>query len=95
MRSGSLGRAFPNRKDGLASRIDWTRLQEICLTKGMSKAFDPAAVAEAMAPLIGVELTTERRDAVLTHLAIAADLAARLATVSLDDAAEPAPVFTP
>lgn len=61
----------------------------------MSEPFDPAAVAEAMAPLIGVELTPERRGAVLTHLTIAADLAAKLAAVPLDDEAEPAPVFTP
>jgi hypothetical protein len=61
----------------------------------MSDSFDPTAVAEAMAPLIGVELTAERRGAVLTHLTIAAGLAAKLAAVSLDDEAEPAPVFTP
>jgi hypothetical protein len=61
----------------------------------MSESFDPAALAEAMAPLLGVELTPERRGPVLTHLQIAADLAARLGAVPLDDEAEPAPVFTP
>jgi hypothetical protein len=61
----------------------------------MSETFDPAALAEAMAPLIGVELTPERLPPVLTHLRIAAEMAAKLAAVPLDDAAEPAPVFTP
>jgi hypothetical protein len=61
----------------------------------MSEPFDPAAVAEAMAPLLGLELTPERRGPVLTHLAIAAEMAAKLAAADLDDEAEPAPVFTP
>ena len=61
----------------------------------MSESFDPAAVAEAMAPLLGLELTPERRGPVLMHLKIAADLAGKLAAVPLDDEAEPAPVFTP
>ncbi|MDE3177611.1 MAG: DUF4089 domain-containing protein [Pseudomonadota bacterium] len=61
----------------------------------MSETFDPAAVAEAMAPLLGLELTPERRGPVVTHLRIAAEMAAKLAAVRLDDGAEPAPVFTP
>ena len=61
----------------------------------MSESFNPAAVAEVMALLIGVKLTPERRGAVLTHLKIAADLAAKLAAAPLDDEAEPAPVFAP
>ena len=61
----------------------------------MSESFDPAAIAEAMAPLLGFSLTPERRGPVLTHLKIAADLAAKLASAPLDDEAEPAPVFTP
>jgi hypothetical protein len=61
----------------------------------MSESFDPAAVAEAIAPLLGLALTPERHGPVLTHLKIAADLAAGLAAVPLDDEAEPAPVFTP
>jgi len=75
--------------------MGWTGLHEACITDGMNESFDPAAVAEAMAPLIGVELTPERRGPVLTHLRIAADLAAKLAAAALDDEAEPAPVFTP
>jgi hypothetical protein len=61
----------------------------------MSEPFDPAALAEAMAPLLGLELTPERRGSVLTHLRIAADMAAKLDAAPLDDDAEPAPVFAP
>ncbi len=61
----------------------------------MSEAFDPAAVAEAMAPLLGLELTPERRAPVLLHLKIAADFAALLDAAALGDEAEPAPVYTP
>ena len=61
----------------------------------MSETFDPAALAEAMSPLIRIELTPERRGPVLMHLEIAAGLAARLLAFPLDDEAEPAPVFTP
>jgi hypothetical protein len=61
----------------------------------MSEAFDPAAVAEAMAPLLSLELTPERRGSVLAHLRIAAELAAKLDAAPLDDEAEPAPVYAP
>ena len=61
----------------------------------MSETFDPATVAEALAPLLGLELTPERFGPVLIHLKIAADLAAKLDAVALDDEAEPAPVFAP
>jgi len=63
------------------------------MERGMSETFDPAALAEAMAPLLGLELTPERRGPVLVHLRIAAEMAAKLP--ALDDDAEPAPVFTP
>ena len=62
---------------------------------GMSDTFDPEALAEAMAPLVRIELTPERRGPVVMHLSIAADLAAKLAAFPLDDEAEPAPVFAP
>jgi hypothetical protein len=61
----------------------------------MNETFDPAALAEAIAPLLGLELAPERRGPVLAHLKIAAEFAARLDAVALDDEAEPAPVFTP
>jgi Protein of unknown function (DUF4089) len=61
----------------------------------MSETFDPAAVAEAMAQLLGLELTPERRGPVVMHLQIAADFAAKLAAAPLADEAEPAPAFAP
>ncbi len=59
----------------------------------MNDAFDPAAFAEAIAPLLGLELTPEMRGPVTLHLKIAAEMAAKLP--ALDDEAEPAPVFAP
>jgi hypothetical protein len=61
----------------------------------MNESFDPAAFVAATAPLIGVDLTPGSRAQVVLHLKIAADLAAKLEEVELDDEAEPAPVFTP
>jgi hypothetical protein len=59
----------------------------------MNETFDPAALAEAMSALLGLNLTDERRGPVLVHLRIAAEMAAKLP--ALDDDAEPAPVFAP
>jgi hypothetical protein len=61
----------------------------------MNEPLDPAALAEAMASLLGLELAAERRGPVLAHLRIAAEMAAKLDAAPLDDEAEPAPVFTP
>ena len=58
-------------------------------------SFDPAALADAMAPLLGLTLTTESRTQTIVHLRIAAEQAEKLLSVSLDDREEPAPVFTP
>jgi hypothetical protein len=57
-------------------------------------AFDPEAVVDAMAPLLGLTLTPESRDQTLVHLRIAAEQAKKLLLVPLDDQQEPAPVFT-
>ncbi len=78
-----------------ATSADRTRLHATCMEAGMSETFDPAALAEAMAPLLGLELTPERRGPVVMHLQIAAEMAAKLGAAKLDDEAEPAPVFTP
>jgi hypothetical protein len=59
-----------------------------------AKVFDPEAVVDAMAPLLGLTLTSESRAQTLVHLRIAAEQAERLLSVPLDDLAEPAPVFT-
>ena len=61
----------------------------------MSEPFDPAALVDSLAPLLGLEIAPESRDPVVTHLRIAAELAAKLEAVALDDEAELAPVFTP
>ena len=61
----------------------------------MSEPFDPAAFAAAVAPLLGLEIGDDSRGPVATHLRIAAEMAAKLEAVALDDDAEPAPVFAP
>ncbi len=59
-----------------------------------AKTFDPEAVVDAMAPLLGLTLTPESRAQTIVHLRIAAEQAERLLSVPLDDQQEPAPVFT-
>jgi hypothetical protein len=59
-----------------------------------AEAFDPEAVVDAMAPLLGLTLTPESRAQTIVHLRIAAEQAERLLSVLLDDQQEPAPVFT-
>jgi hypothetical protein len=59
-----------------------------------AKTFDPEAVVDAVAPLLGLTLTPESRAQTIVHLRIAAEQAERLLSVSLDDWQEPAPVFT-
>ena len=61
----------------------------------MTEPFDAKSLAEAMAPLVCIDLPPERRGPVLMHLEIAAGLAAKLDSFPLDDEAEPAPVFVP
>lgn len=58
-------------------------------------SFDPEAIVEAMAKLHGFDLTPDSRAQVVVHLKIAADHAKRLFASAIDDAEEPAPVFTP
>jgi hypothetical protein len=60
-----------------------------------SETFDPSALVDAMAPLLGLELTAESRAQTILHLRIAAEQAEKLLSVSLDDQEQPAPVFTP
>jgi hypothetical protein len=59
-----------------------------------AKTFDPEAVVDAMAPLLGLTLTPESRAQTIVHLRIAAEQAEKLLSVPLDDQQEPAPVFT-
>ncbi|HTZ67287.1 MAG TPA: DUF4089 domain-containing protein [Roseiarcus sp.] len=59
-----------------------------------SASFDLEALIDAMAPLLGLTLTPESRTQTIVHLRIAAQQAEKLFAVELDDAEEPAPVFT-
>ena len=58
-----------------------------------AKTFDPEAVVDAMAPLLGLTLTPESRAQTVVHLRIAAEQAEKLLSVPFDDQQEPAPVF--
>jgi Protein of unknown function (DUF4089) len=58
-------------------------------------SFDLEALADAMAPLLGLIQTPESRAGTIVHLRIAAEEAAKLLSLSFDDQEEPAPVFTP
>jgi hypothetical protein len=58
--------------------------------------WDPDAWIDAMAPVVGLDVTDAQRPGVRTFLEIARGMAERLETVDLpDDKLEPAPVFTP
>ena len=59
------------------------------------ESFDPEALAEAMAPLLGLTQPPESRAQTIVHLRIAAEHAEKLLSVPLDDQEEPAPVYTP
>jgi len=57
--------------------------------------FDPEALADGMAPLLGLTQTPESRAQTIVHLRIAAEQARKLLAVSVGDHEEPAPVFAP
>ena len=59
-----------------------------------SASFDPEALIDAMTPLLGLTPMPESRAQTALHLRIAAQQAEKLFSVPLDDADEPAPVFT-
>ena len=65
------------------------------MNEGAPKAFDPEALAEAMAPLLGLAQPPESRVQTIVHLRIAAGHAEKLLSIPLDDHEEPASVFTP
>ena len=58
-------------------------------------SFDPEAVIDAMAPMLGLDPTGFDRAAIAENLRIAARLAALLLDPPAGDHAEPAPVFVP
>lgn len=55
--------------------------------------FDAEAVAEALAPLLGLEIAPEYRPGVIANLETAARMARLMEQVVIEDEAEPAPVF--
>ena len=57
--------------------------------------FDLEAVIDAMAPLLGLDISPEYRPGVATNLRVTAALAALLLDLPLGDHAEPAAVFRP
>ena len=59
----------------------------------MSDRPEPDAIIDAMLPLLGLTLEPESREAVKTHLGIAASHAARLLSQPPGDHEEPAPVY--
>jgi hypothetical protein len=59
-----------------------------------SASFDPEALIDAMTPLLGLTLTPESRAQTALHLRIAAQQAEKLFSIAVDDAEDPAPVFT-
>ena len=62
----------------------------------MSEGWDADAWIDALAPVVGLEVTDGQRPGVRTFLAIAKAMAEQLDAVDLpDDKLEPAPVFTP
>jgi hypothetical protein len=59
------------------------------------KPFDPEAVIDAMAPLLGLPIGPEHRPGVVLNLAVTARLAALVVDFPLEDEADPAPVYVP
>ena len=57
--------------------------------------FNPEALIDALAPLLGLTLTAESRAQTALHLKIAAEQAKLLLSAHIEDDAEPAPVFCP
>jgi len=57
--------------------------------------FDPEALVDAMAPLLGLTLTEQSRAQAILQLRVAAQQADLLLSAPLDDCEEPAPVFRP
>lgn len=61
----------------------------------MSKSFDPDRHIEAMAPLLGLEVTEAMRPGVRRFLEVARSMAEKVETAALPDTLDLAPVFVP
>ncbi|RYC30332.1 DUF4089 domain-containing protein [Lichenibacterium minor] len=60
-----------------------------------ARDFDPGAVIDAMAPLLGLAVAPELRAGVAANLRALAAMAALVLDPPVGDGAEPAPVFAP
>ncbi len=60
-----------------------------------SAPFDPDAIIDAMAPLLGLDIRPEQRAAVAANLRIAAGMAAQVLEAPIGDHSEPAAFFVP
>ncbi len=60
-----------------------------------AKDFDPAAVVDAMAPMLGIEVTPEYRPGVILNLEVTARFARLVLETPLDEREEPAAVYRP
>ncbi len=61
----------------------------------IERPFDPGALVDAAAPLLGIALTSEWRAQAVIHLTIAAEQAELLLSAEIGDDDEPAPVYRP
>jgi hypothetical protein len=61
----------------------------------MSSGFDPEAVIDAMAPMLGLTIDPAHRPGIVQNLRAAEAAMRRMTAAPLDDMAEPAPVFRP
>jgi hypothetical protein len=57
------------------------------------RPFDPEAVIDAMAPLLGLAIAPDHRPGIVTNLEVTARFARLLLDVPVEDHVEPAPVF--
>ena len=55
--------------------------------------FDPEAIIDAMAPLLGLAIDEAYRPGIVTNLRVTAQFAAMILEFPLDDREEPAAVF--
>lgn len=58
-------------------------------------SFDPDALIDAMAPMLGLTVEEAYREGVRQNLEVAAKAMDLVASAPLEDEAEPAPVFRP
>jgi hypothetical protein len=81
-------------RHGRQSQV-WRKFDEGWKIVSAHVSLVPPSYADLAAPLIGLPIPSKYRDGVQQNIARAADIARPLMEMTLDDAIEPAPVFTP